>query len=160
MLTSFLLLMLPMLLLAAAFAALTSFLLARRWEPVLGRLHAALIALQEGRFQRVDTEGAIDSPRTLAQSFNLALNALEQRVGAQARLEQIDRLLLESMDVEQALDAMLPRVCAVTGTHVAALLLIDRDHRLTGLITMRDLDKLHQFPSACKDKRGRLRVGG
>jgi IMP dehydrogenase len=24
---------------------------------------------------------------------------------------------------------------------------------------MRDLDKLHQFPNACKDKRGRLRVG-
>src|SRR5205085_6999803 len=31
--------------------------------------------------------------------------------------------------------------------------------RLAGLITMRDIDKLHQFPSACKDKRGRLRVG-
>jgi IMP dehydrogenase len=29
---------------------------------------------------------------------------------------------------------------------VQKLLLIDRDHRLMGLITMRDLDKLHQFP--------------
>jgi IMP dehydrogenase len=42
---------------------------------------------------------------------------------------------------------------------VQKLLLIDRDHRLMGLITMRDLDKLHQFPNSCKDKRGRLRVG-
>ena len=42
---------------------------------------------------------------------------------------------------------------------VEKLLLVDRDHRLAGLITMRDLDKLHQFPQACKDKRGRLRVG-
>jgi IMP dehydrogenase len=42
---------------------------------------------------------------------------------------------------------------------VQKLLLIDKDRRLAGLITMRDLDKLHQFPSACKDKRGRLRVG-
>ena len=42
---------------------------------------------------------------------------------------------------------------------VEKLLLVDRDHRLTGLITMRDIDKLHQFPNACKDKRGRLRVG-
>jgi IMP dehydrogenase len=42
---------------------------------------------------------------------------------------------------------------------VQKLLLVDRDHRLMGLITMRDLDKLHQFPSSCKDKRGRLRVG-
>ena len=42
---------------------------------------------------------------------------------------------------------------------VEKLLLVDRDHRLAGLVTMRDLDKLHQFPNACKDKRGRLRVG-
>ncbi|MGH7213362.1 MAG: IMP dehydrogenase [Tepidisphaeraceae bacterium] len=42
---------------------------------------------------------------------------------------------------------------------VEKLLLVDRDGRLVGLITMRDIDKLHQFPNACKDKRGRLRVG-
>src|SRR5580700_7876921 len=42
---------------------------------------------------------------------------------------------------------------------VEKLLLVDKEGRLAGLITMRDLDKLHQFPNACKDKRGRLRVG-
>jgi IMP dehydrogenase len=42
---------------------------------------------------------------------------------------------------------------------VEKLLLVDKEGRLTGLITMRDIDKLHQFPNACKDKRGRLRVG-
>ena len=42
---------------------------------------------------------------------------------------------------------------------VEKLLLIDRDHRLAGLITMRDIDKQQQFPTSCKDKRGRLRVG-
>src|SRR5438094_10560303 len=42
---------------------------------------------------------------------------------------------------------------------VEKLLLIDKDNRLAGLITMRDIDKLHQFPKACKDRRGRLRVG-
>jgi IMP dehydrogenase len=42
---------------------------------------------------------------------------------------------------------------------VEKLLLIDKDERLVGLITMRDIDKLHQFPHACKDRRGRLRVG-
>ena len=42
---------------------------------------------------------------------------------------------------------------------VEKLLLVDRDGRLAGLITMRDIDKLHQYPAACKDKRGRLRVG-
>src|SRR5215203_808379 len=42
---------------------------------------------------------------------------------------------------------------------VEKLLLVDKDNRLAGLITMRDIDKMHQFPVACKDRRGRLRVG-
>jgi IMP dehydrogenase len=42
---------------------------------------------------------------------------------------------------------------------VEKLLLVDHEGRLAGLITMRDIDKLHQFPQSCKDKRGRLRVG-
>jgi IMP dehydrogenase len=42
---------------------------------------------------------------------------------------------------------------------VEKLLLVDKAFRLTGLITMRDIDKLEQFPLACRDKRGRLRVG-
>src|SRR3954465_13997389 len=42
---------------------------------------------------------------------------------------------------------------------VEKLLLVDRDNRLVGLITMRDIDKMHQFPNSCKDRRGRLRVG-
>ncbi|HEV2295393.1 MAG TPA: IMP dehydrogenase [Tepidisphaeraceae bacterium] len=42
---------------------------------------------------------------------------------------------------------------------VEKLLLTDDEGRLAGLVTMRDIDKLHQFPNACKDKRGRLRVG-
>ncbi len=42
---------------------------------------------------------------------------------------------------------------------VEKLLLVDKENRLAGLITMRDIDKMHQFPNACKDKRGRLRVG-
>ncbi len=42
---------------------------------------------------------------------------------------------------------------------VEKLLLVDKEGRLTGMITMRDIDKLHQFPQACKDSRGRLRVG-
>jgi IMP dehydrogenase len=42
---------------------------------------------------------------------------------------------------------------------VEKLLLVDKEGRLMGLITMRDIDKMHQFPNSCKDRRGRLRVG-
>jgi IMP dehydrogenase len=43
---------------------------------------------------------------------------------------------------------------------VEKLLLVDRNGRLAGLITMRDVDKMKQYPRSCKDPRGRLRVGG
>ncbi|HUX00123.1 MAG: IMP dehydrogenase [Phycisphaerae bacterium] len=42
---------------------------------------------------------------------------------------------------------------------VEKLPLVDKDGRLIGLITIKDIDKLQQFASACRDGRGRLRVG-
>ena len=42
---------------------------------------------------------------------------------------------------------------------VEKLLLVDAGGKLAGLITMRDIDMLRQFPRSCKDPRGRLRVG-
>jgi IMP dehydrogenase len=42
---------------------------------------------------------------------------------------------------------------------VEKLPLVDKDGRLIGLITIKDIEKLHQFPQACRDQRGRLRVG-
>ncbi|MEN6407031.1 MAG: IMP dehydrogenase [Thermoguttaceae bacterium] len=42
---------------------------------------------------------------------------------------------------------------------VEKLLLVDEDFRLTGLITIKDIDMMRRFPQACKDKQGRLRAG-
>jgi IMP dehydrogenase len=42
---------------------------------------------------------------------------------------------------------------------VEKLLLVDDAMHLQGLITIKDIDKLLQFPLACRDERGRLRVG-
>ncbi|MGL6195023.1 MAG: IMP dehydrogenase [Thermoguttaceae bacterium] len=42
---------------------------------------------------------------------------------------------------------------------VEKLLLIDENNRLTGLITIKDIDMLRRYPKACKDGKGRLRVG-
>ncbi|MCL2304378.1 MAG: IMP dehydrogenase [Planctomycetaceae bacterium] len=42
---------------------------------------------------------------------------------------------------------------------VEKLLLVDENNRLTGLITIKDIDMLRRFPNACKDGKGRLRVG-
>lgn len=42
---------------------------------------------------------------------------------------------------------------------IEKLLVIDENRRLRGLITMKDIDKVQKYPSACKDDKGRLRVG-
>lgn len=47
----------------------------------------------------------------------------------------------------------------LTAKRVEKLLLIDEDRKLTGLITIRDIDMMKRFPRACKDSQGRLRVG-
>jgi IMP dehydrogenase len=47
----------------------------------------------------------------------------------------------------------------LTEKKVEKLLLVDDKNRLKGLITIKDIDKLSSFPNACKDPRGRLRVG-
>jgi IMP dehydrogenase len=42
---------------------------------------------------------------------------------------------------------------------IEKLLLVDGKGKLSGLITMRDIDRFLKFPLAVRDKRGRLRVG-
>src|SRR3954471_18760910 len=42
---------------------------------------------------------------------------------------------------------------------VEKLLLVDENNRLTGLITIKDIDMQRRFPQAAKDRHGRLRVG-
>ena len=47
----------------------------------------------------------------------------------------------------------------LTKNKVEKLLLVDDEFRLKGLITIKDIDKTQKFPNACKDVRGRLKVG-
>ncbi|MDR2819988.1 MAG: IMP dehydrogenase [Desulfovibrio sp.] len=42
---------------------------------------------------------------------------------------------------------------------IEKLLVVDQNGRLHGLITMKDIDKVQKYPNACKDDKGRLRVG-
>ena len=42
---------------------------------------------------------------------------------------------------------------------IEKLLVVDDDYRLKGLITVKDIKKTIEFPNACKDDMGRLRVG-
>lgn len=43
---------------------------------------------------------------------------------------------------------------------IEKLLVVDKHNSLIGLITIKDIDKVQKYPNACKDSKGRLRVGG
>ena len=43
---------------------------------------------------------------------------------------------------------------------IEKLLIVDKNFELRGLITIKDIEKKIKYPNACKDKHGRLRVGG
>ncbi|MBW2591600.1 MAG: IMP dehydrogenase [Deltaproteobacteria bacterium] len=42
---------------------------------------------------------------------------------------------------------------------IEKLLVVDQKGRLTGMITIKDIEKIRKYPDACKDSLGRLRVG-
>ena len=111
-------------------------LLRRRWEPVLAELSNALRELALGRYQRVALEGAGDAPRAVAQEFNRTIAILEDKMRAMASLNDIDRMLLESVDLESCLDQLLERVGKSTGCDSAMLVLLDRDARNTAARTL------------------------
>lgn len=41
---------------------------------------------------------------------------------------------------------------------IEKLIVVDESHRCVGLITVKDIEKARQYPEACKDEQGRLRV--
>src|SRR3972149_5961353 len=42
---------------------------------------------------------------------------------------------------------------------IEKLLVVDDDYKLRGMITIKDITKIIEFPNSCKDDLGRLRVG-
>lgn len=42
---------------------------------------------------------------------------------------------------------------------IEKLPIVDKNNKLIGLITIKDIDNLSEFPNSCKDSQGRLRVG-
>jgi IMP dehydrogenase len=73
---------------------------------------------------------------------------------------RIDEVMTKENLVTAPADTSLEEADRIlTKNKVEKLLLVDDDYRLRGLITIKDIDKLHRYPHACKDQRGRLRVG-
>jgi IMP dehydrogenase len=78
--------------------------------------------------------------------------------------ENLDKLIGELMTKEDLITVpegtTLEQAKALLHKHrIEKVLVVDREGNLKGLITVKDIQKMMQYPSACKDELGRLRVG-
>ena len=78
--------------------------------------------------------------------------------------EDLDKSIGELMTKEDLVTVpegtTLEQAKALLHKHrIEKVLVVDRDGNLKGLITVKDIQKMMQYPSACKDELGRLRVG-
>jgi IMP dehydrogenase len=76
---------------------------------------------------------------------------------------ELDRPLRDAMTAEGLVTApvgtTLEEAEAILGRHrIEKLPVVDEQGQLRGLITVKDIHKRRQFPHACKDEHGRLRV--
>jgi len=79
--------------------------------------------------------------------------------------KRLDRRVAEVMTKERLVTARpgisLEDAKEILHQHrIEKLLIVDDGDRLRGLITVKDINKSAQFPDACKDSYGRLRVAG
>ena len=77
---------------------------------------------------------------------------------------RLDRPVSEVMTKEKLITARpgvdLEEAKEILHRHrIEKLLVVDEQSQLKGLITVKDIEKKTQYPFACKDERGRLRVG-
>jgi IMP dehydrogenase len=78
--------------------------------------------------------------------------------------ENLDKLIGELMTKEDLVTVpegtTLEQAKAMLHKHrIEKVLVVDAAGNLKGLITVKDIQKMMQYPSACKDELGRLRVG-
>jgi len=79
-------------------------------------------------------------------------------------LDDIDRKIGEVMTQEHLITGKVGTTLEeakkiLHRNRIEKLPLVDEDNILKGLITIKDIEKARQYPNACKDKNGRLRVG-
>ncbi|MCM2283934.1 MAG: IMP dehydrogenase [Desulfobacula sp.] len=77
---------------------------------------------------------------------------------------QLDKTAREVMTSENLVT--VPEKCTLEESKVMLhkhriekLLVVDKEGKLKGLITIKDIEKIKKYPNACKDSYGRLRVG-
>ena len=75
------------------------------------------------------------------------------------QLKVLERMTSENL-ITVPVGTSLDKAKEILQEHrIEKLLVVDKDRNLTGLITVKDIQKNEDYPDACKDLNGRLRVG-
>ncbi len=121
----------------------------------LSRNHVLQDALDLMQEYRISGLPVIEEDSTLV---GLITNRdIKYQSNLQRKVEEImtkENLITSSRDtsLEQAKEILLDN-------RIEKLPIIDENKKLIGLITIKDIDNLLEYPNACKDSDGRLRVG-
>lgn len=74
--------------------------------------------------------------------------------------QPVEKLMTKENLITTPVGTSLAKAEKILQKHkIEKLLVVDRNGRLKGLITVKDIQKKKMFPNACKDAHGRLRVG-
>jgi len=74
--------------------------------------------------------------------------------------QRVDQVMTKENLITAPVGTSLEEAETILQRHkIEKLLIVDEDHRLKGLITVKDIQKKKKYPRACKDEHGRLRVG-
>ena len=100
---------------------------------------SGLVVVAQGKLAGILTNRDLCFARDLDKKVSFAMTKKVVTAPVGTTLEQAERILYEH--------------------RIEKLPLVDRNYRLKGLITTRDMMNTKEYPDACKDKAGRLRVG-
>ena len=74
--------------------------------------------------------------------------------------QPVKNLMTRKDLITAAVGTTLEQATAILSHHrIEKLPVVDKEGKLRGLITIKDIEKRLRFPDACKDRQGRLRVG-
>ena len=155
-------------------------------EGGIGVIHKNMsIAAQAAQVRKVKRaeSGMIYDPVTISKEATVgdALNLMkENRIGGIPVVDEENRLIgiVTNRDLRFQTDMVLPIADVMTcdrlvttnnpdlseaskillKNKIEKLPVVDEDMHLVGLITYRDITKIQDYPNACKDDKGRLRV--
>jgi IMP dehydrogenase len=123
--------------------------------PPHARIHEALALMQKYRISGVPiTEGGSKEGRLVGILTNRDLRFETNTDRPVSEVMTRERLI--TVPVGTTLDQARE---ILHQEKVEKLLVVDRDFRLKGLITVKDIQKAIKYPNACKDSLGRLRAG-